>query len=149
MCILIRSNAEIFTSLSTPPGDAYMAAHDAGVAYARANRQLIAHRFLTGLGARATRTVLDVTHNSVTALQLPASDPRVSLVPRLHVHRKGAAPGDAGPVVIPGSRGTMSYVVVPRDEFPELSGTGRQPQSMEIDPKSKPNPSSSRAHFQI
>ncbi|MDP6945812.1 MAG: RtcB family protein, partial [Myxococcota bacterium] len=29
------------------------------------------------------------------------------------LHRKGAAPADKGPVVIPGSRGTLSYLVAP------------------------------------
>ncbi|WPL20415.1 RtcB family protein [Thiorhodovibrio frisius] len=31
----------------------------------------------------------------------------------LWLHRKGAAPADRGPVVIPGSRGTLSYLVNP------------------------------------
>ena len=32
------------------------------------------------------------------------------------LHRKGAAPSDKGPVVIPGSRGTLSYLVQPVGE---------------------------------
>ena len=32
------------------------------------------------------------------------------------LHRKGAAPSDRGPVVIPGSRGTLSYLVQPSGE---------------------------------
>jgi release factor H-coupled RctB family protein len=34
----------------------------------------------------------------------------------LFLHRKGAAPIDGGPVVIPGSRGAFSYLVVPGDD---------------------------------
>ena len=34
----------------------------------------------------------------------------------LWLHRKGAAPADRGPLVIPGSRGTFSYLVEPRGD---------------------------------
>lgn len=37
------------------------------------------------------------------------------------IHRKGAAPSDRGPLVIPGSRGTRSYVVVPQGDQ-EMNG---------------------------
>jgi release factor H-coupled RctB family protein len=33
------------------------------------------------------------------------------------LHRKGAAPADQGPVVIPGSRGSLSYLVVPQGDL--------------------------------
>ena len=32
------------------------------------------------------------------------------------LHRKGAAPADQGPVVIPGSRGSLSYLVRPKPD---------------------------------
>jgi len=49
--------------------------------------------------------VLDVCHNSVTAKQHEGHT--------CWLHRKGAAPSDQGPVVIPGSRGALSYLVLP------------------------------------
>lgn len=38
----------------------------------------------------------------------------------LWLHRKGAAPADAGPVVIPGSRGHYSYLVMPSKDNADL-----------------------------
>jgi len=83
---------------------AYLARHDHAVSWARANRALVARRVLDGIGAPARR-VLDVCHNSVT--------PRRDTGSTRWLHRKGAAPSDEGPVVIPGSRGALSYLVVP------------------------------------
>lgn len=42
-----------------------------------------------------------------------SSDGSQSEVKKLWLHRKGAAPADVGPVVIPGSRGHFSYLVQP------------------------------------
>ncbi|XXF79285.1 RNA ligase RtcB family protein [Myxococcaceae bacterium GXIMD 01537] len=86
---------------------AYLARHDGAVAWGRANRALIARRMLDGIGATGRR-VLDVCHNSVTARKVDGRE--------RWLHRKGAAPADAGPVVIPGSRGALSYLVAPVDE---------------------------------
>jgi len=79
---------------------AYLAAHDNAVRWARANRALIARRFLESVRADGAR-VLDLVHNSVSKTDAG------------WLHRKGAAPADAGPLVIPGSRGSFSYLVVP------------------------------------
>jgi release factor H-coupled RctB family protein len=83
---------------------AYLGAHDGAVAWARANRALIARRFADGLGT-AIAPVVDVSHNAV----VPSPDG----APQRWLHRKGAAPATEGLVVIPGSRGTLSYVVKP------------------------------------
>lgn len=84
-------------------GERYLAAHDDAMAWAVCNRELIAERFLHRLGTSGER-VLDICHNSVTS----------------HcggwLHRKGAAPADKGLVVVPGSRGDMTYLVRPRPE---------------------------------
>ncbi|MFY0573289.1 RtcB family protein [Cystobacter fuscus] len=82
----------------------YLARHDQAVGWARANRAAIAERVMRGVGA-AGRRVLDVCHNSVT--------PKTWEGERGWLHRKGAAPSDQGPVVIPGSRGALSYPVLP------------------------------------
>jgi release factor H-coupled RctB family protein len=49
--------------------------------------------------------VLDLVHNSVVAATL---DDR-----RGFLHRKGAAPADEGVIVLPGSRGSHSYLLKP------------------------------------
>ncbi|AKQ68840.1 hypothetical protein A176_005752 [Myxococcus hansupus] len=91
----------------SPEAEAYLARHDHAVAWGRANRALVARRMLDGIGATGQR-VLDVCHNSVT--------PRRDAARTQWLHRKGAAPSDEGPVVIPGSRGALSYLVVPTGE---------------------------------
>jgi len=82
----------------------YLTRHDHAVAWARANRTTIATRMMQGIGATGRR-VLDVCHNSVTPKDFDGH--------RCWLHRKGAAPSDQGPVVIPGSRGSLSYLVLP------------------------------------
>jgi release factor H-coupled RctB family protein len=86
---------------------AYLASHDRAVAWGRANRALIAHRVASRLGLRHERA-LDVCHNSVERRYV--SDEEGWL------HRKGAAPHDRGAIVIPGSRGAKSYLVVPEGD---------------------------------
>ncbi|NVJ00981.1 RNA ligase RtcB family protein [Myxococcus sp. AM009] len=91
----------------SPEARRYLTRHDHAVAWGQANRALVARRMLDGIGALGQR-VLDVCHNSVT--------PRRDTGRTQWLHRKGAAPSDEGPVVIPGSRGALSYLVVPTGE---------------------------------
>lgn len=91
----------------TPDFDAYMVEHDHAVAWAEVNRRVIAQRILDCLGANGDR-ILDVPHNFVEAKLGDFSNEMW-----FHVHRKGAIPSDRGAVVIPGSRGAMSYLVEP------------------------------------
>lgn len=89
-------------------GRRYLEAHAHALAWARRNRALVARRFLEALGAPAPEPsdcVLDIYHNAVERMSEAMGGG--------WVHRKGAAPGDRGAVVIPGSRGARSYVVVP------------------------------------
>lgn len=104
--------------LGTDEATAYLERHDHAMRWARVNRALIARRFAECLGAELT-PVLDVFHNTVTPHD------------RLWLHRKGAAPSDRGPVVIPGSRGHHSYLVVPtgtgaENGFSLAHGAGRK-----------------------
>jgi len=85
-------------------GQTYLRAHDRAVRWAIANRALIAHRVGVLIGALGTR-MLDACHNHVEARQLDGR--------RCWLHRKGATSATVGPVVIPGSRGARSYLVVP------------------------------------
>ncbi len=105
-------------TLGTDEANAYLAKHDHAMHWARASRELIAHRFAERLGAELT-PVLDIFHNTVTPHD------------GLWLHRKGAAPADRGAVVIPGSRGHHSYLVMPVGDgvpngFSLAHGAGRK-----------------------
>jgi release factor H-coupled RctB family protein len=71
--------------------------------WATLNREVIAERFQERLGTHGER-LLDICHNSVTPHRGG------------WLHRKGAAPADKGLVVVPGSRGDLTYLVRPRLE---------------------------------
>jgi release factor H-coupled RctB family protein len=91
------------TGLAAEEADclAYLAEHDGAMRWAVLNRETIAERFCDRLGTSAER-LLDICHNSVTPYRGG------------WLHRKGAAPADRGMIVIPGSRGDLTYVVRPR-----------------------------------
>lgn len=103
-------------------GVAYLARHDEALRWSVANRALIAHRFASQIGGEV-RLVSDVPHNVIareTWRDAPA-----------FVHRKGAAVATGNAVVIPGSRGTLSYLVAPAGDreaaaFSLAHGAGRR-----------------------
>jgi len=84
----------------------YLGRHEHAMRFARANRALIAHRFAAELDADA-RCVSDVAHNMVTRENFGGAP--------AWFHRKGAASTrealEQGALMIPGSRGTPSYLV--------------------------------------
>ena len=80
--------------------EAYFRGHDFAVRWAKANRELIARRFAVTLGAEA-ECLWDGCHNSITRHEVG------------WVHRKGAVAANGDFVVIPGSRGSLSYIVKP------------------------------------
>lgn len=82
----------------------YLRGHDFAVRWAKANRELIARRFVTALGAEG-ECVWDGCHNRITRRE---SDGGVEWL-----HRKGAVEAESDFVVIPGSRGSLSYIVKP------------------------------------
>ena len=87
----------------------YLAMHDVAVNWARQSREKIARRVSDTVRVRITRKVLDICHNSVTEQHGEGNQCEGNV----YVHRKGAAPTDCGLVAIPGSRGTMTYIVRP------------------------------------
>jgi release factor H-coupled RctB family protein len=100
----------------------YLARHDHAIQWASANRELIASRVFERLRTEGTR-IIDVCHNCVEPVDL---DTR-----RCWLHRKGAAPSTAGPVIIPGSRGAFTYLVAPKEPRQESAfslahGAGRK-----------------------
>lgn len=90
---------------NTPEATAYLHAHDAAVCWAERNRSCIKDRFLDALGNPEHVKVSEVCHNALT--------PQVYNGQTGWLHRKGAAPTDQGLVMIPGSRGALSYLVKP------------------------------------
>lgn len=89
---------------STDEALQYMAAHDSAIKWAACSRRLIAKRF-TGLLRAECEPVLDICHNSVEQID-HEGEPG-------WLHRKGAASSTRGPIIIPGSRGSLSYLVEP------------------------------------
>lgn len=81
-------------------GADYLADHDAALRYARLNRRVIAWRALQAVRADGEERI-DSPHN--------LAERQGDLV----LHRKGAAPSDRGLVPVPGSRGTLTYLVEP------------------------------------
>ena len=105
---LLRSHAAKYgaTGLSVESVEArqYLEQHRSALTWATANRALIAHRMAEQLRCELT-PLLDLSHNSITSVELDGQT--------YQLHRKGAAPSDSGPVIIPGTRGSLSYLVMP------------------------------------
>ncbi|KAJ3181749.1 hypothetical protein HDU87_000767 [Geranomyces variabilis] len=101
---------------------AYCEAHKLCVTWASDNRRKIGQRFADvcsgGSPTEPVQTILDITHNSYVPVS-PSENPQDS--PH-YLHRKGAAPMDAGQLVaIPGSRGTYTYIVRPSTDAEVLA----------------------------
>lgn len=96
---ILRAHVDDHRHDPAPDAAAYLAAHDHAVRWARLNRRMLAARTADALGARIAAPLLDVCHNSAEVL-----DGR-------YLHRKGAAPGDGGDILVAGSRGTRSFLV--------------------------------------
>ena len=100
----------------------YLIQHDKALKWAKSNRSLIAERFLSALSAEK-QLILDRCHNSISRATVSGKP--------YWLHRKGAVDSTEGATVIAGSRGTMSYLVIP-DGDQELSlcslahGSGRK-----------------------
>ncbi len=82
----------------------YLSQHDYALKWAAANRHLIAYRMSEQLSAECQK-ISDACHNSIS---LVGSD-----MQSLWLHRKGAAASDCGAIVVPGTRGSLSYLVMP------------------------------------
>jgi release factor H-coupled RctB family protein len=90
----------------------YLAAHDRCVAWARHNRFTVACRLFRQIDPDAAiGWGDDWCHNSITVTEYDGKE--------CFLHRKGAAPTDEMHVVIPGSRGSLTYLVKPTWERPE------------------------------
>jgi release factor H-coupled RctB family protein len=114
---VLRAHTELLGHGPAVDPASYLAAHDDAVRWASLNRRVIAVRVAHALGATLGDAVVDVCHNLV--------EPRDGT----YLHRKGAAPGD-GPVLVAGSRGTVSYLVAAHAgaaaNFSVAHGAGRK-----------------------
>jgi len=88
----------------TDEADSFFHRYNHGIRWASVNRSLIAKRFMDETGGQC-EPLLDLNHNSISMQAVDGES--------FWLHRKGAAPSDAGPVIIPGSRGTLTYLVLP------------------------------------
>ena len=103
-------------------GELYARSHDDACRWAECNRALIAHRFADQIGCDVS-LISDVPHNSLFREDWKGAP--------AWVHRKGAATARNGLVMVPGSRGTLSYLVDPAGEGDDFAwslahGAGRR-----------------------
>lgn len=106
----------------SPEAASYMRHHDEAMRWADANRDLIARRIFERLDTEGLR-ITSVCHNWIERRMVEGSD--------YWLHRKGAAPSTEGPVLIPGSRGSHSYLMSPlpaaeRSAYSLAHGAGRK-----------------------
>jgi len=80
----------------------YLKYHDHAVLWARRNRLVVANKLINWLGfGGEAESVIDCAHNYIEKTG------------SRYIHRKGAASALNGLIVIPGSRGTLTYIVKP------------------------------------
>ncbi|WP_373312184.1 RNA ligase RtcB family protein [Asanoa siamensis] len=115
---ILRAHTELHGAKPTEEPEQYLEQHDAAVRWGSLNRRLIAARTLRAIGARPVAPIVDISHNLVEVRD------------GLYLHRKGAAPGDQGHVLIAGTRGTLSYLVAahagPEANWSVAHGAGRK-----------------------
>jgi len=115
-----RTESNPYIPPDSPHLPVYLAEHDYAVQWARANRDLVAHRVKECLLPTSESDqsgepqpsdlckIVDVTHNSVTLHSLTVDNE----LKNLWLHRKGAAPS-TGITPCPGSRGHFSWLLEP------------------------------------
>ncbi|MBK5142854.1 RNA ligase RtcB family protein [Budviciaceae bacterium BWR-B9] len=105
---ILRRHVERFNHgglmAGTPEAEEYLNDHHQALLFAKFNRRLIAQRLLEQIKTTG-ECLLDINHNLVEAAQVNGTDG--------WLHRKGASPANRGPLIIPGSRGDYSYLVMP------------------------------------
>lgn len=109
-------------SADSREGKEYLAQHDQALRWATCNRAAIAEKFASRIGTDC-QPVIDTCHNRISYMIYENEG--------FWLHRKGAVASDSGPVLIPGSRGSLSYLVSPKgDQCNNLSslphGAGRK-----------------------
>ena len=99
---------------------AYIEKHDDALKWAKRNRDIVANKLIDYLGySPDLRKIIDCSHNFLEQRE------------GVFIHRKGAVSTENGPVVIPGSRGSLTYIVKPTENtkhtaFSISHGAGRK-----------------------
>jgi len=99
---------------------AYIEKHNDALKWAKRNRDIVADKLLDYLGyTPALCKIIDCSHNFLEEWE------------GLFIHRKGAVSSERGPVVIPGSRGSLTYIVRPAENLEHTAfsishGAGRK-----------------------
>lgn len=99
---------------------AYLEKHQDALLWAERNRKIVANKLINYLGySTEAEKVIDCKHNFLEERQ------------GCFIHRKGAVSGEVGPVVIPGSRGSLTYIVKATDKVEDAAyslshGAGRK-----------------------
>lgn len=103
---ILRAHADAFGASGlrsgTEDADRYLSKHNHALRWAKANRELIALRFAEQISTKL-QLVFDRAHNCLEPITLNGN--------QHWLHRKGACPTDGNLMIIPGSRGTLSYLV--------------------------------------
>jgi len=98
----------------------YFEKHENALLWAERNRMVVANKLINYLGySSEVTTVIDCMHNFLEQKG------------KLFIHRKGAVSAEVGSVIIPGSRGSLTYIVKPTDKREESAyslshGAGRK-----------------------
>jgi len=99
---------------------AYIEKHNDALRWAKRNRDVVADKLLDYLGyTPALQKIIDCDHNFLEKRD------------GVFIHRKGAVSTEIGPVVIPGSRGSLTYIVKPAENLERVAfsishGAGRK-----------------------
>jgi len=99
---------------------AYIKKHDDAIKWAKRNRDIVSEKLIDYLGyTPELKKIIDCSHNFLEKRE------------NVFVHRKGAVSTENGAVVIPGSRGSLTYIVKPTDNtkhtaFSISHGAGRK-----------------------
>ncbi|MCC0655028.1 RNA ligase RtcB family protein [Clostridioides sp. ES-S-0123-01] len=98
----------------------YMINHDKALIWSERNREIVSKKIMQSIGiSRDIEKILSINHNFIEKRE------------DKFIHRKGAVSSERGAVIIPGSRGSLSYIVMPTENT-ELSlyslshGAGRK-----------------------
>jgi len=112
----------VYAPLSSQLGQEYMAAMGCAINFAFCNRQIIMHKIRGVLEKffpeNKTHLVYDVAHN-IAKFENHIIDGKSK---KICIHRKGATRAAQGePVIIPGSMGTSSYILIGGEKSETLS----------------------------
>ncbi|ENY8962131.1 RNA ligase RtcB family protein [Clostridioides difficile] len=82
----------------------YIKKHDNALMWAERNREAISKKIMQSIGTSGdVETIFSINHNFIEKRE------------DKFIHRKGAVSSERGAVIIPGSRGSLSYIVMPTE----------------------------------